>query len=109
MPNASASLGDTHNSFYFFFLFFFFLIDENLVTDAISADIEFGYRTDHSAVTITFRFTERARGRTFWKFNSSLLKDIEYVRRTKETIEKTKQNYAKNADSVDIFHDDNLE
>jgi len=87
----------------------FFLINENLVADVISADIESGYRTDHSAVTITFRFTERARGRTFWKFNSSLLKDKEYVRRMKETIKKTKQTYAKNADSVDIIHDDNLE
>ena len=27
----------------------------------------------------------------------------------KETIMKTKQTYAKNADSVDIIHDDNLE
>ena len=87
----------------------FFLINENLVADVISADIESGYRTDHSAVTLTFRFTERARGRTFWKFNSSLLKDKEYVRRMKETIKKTKQTYAKNADSVDIIHDDNLE
>ena len=87
----------------------FSLINENLVADVISADIELGYRTDHSAVTITFRFTERARGRTFWKFNSSLLKDKEYVRRMKETIKKTKQTYAKNADSVDIIHDDNLE
>ena len=63
----------------------FFLINENLVADIISADIEPGYRTDHSAVTITFRFTERARGRTFWKFNSSLLKDKEYVRRIKDS------------------------
>ena len=31
----------------------FFLIDENLVADIISADIEPGYRTDHSTVTIT--------------------------------------------------------
>ena len=31
----------------------FFLINENLVADVISADIEPGYRTDHSTVTIT--------------------------------------------------------
>ena len=64
----------------------FFLIHENLAADVIASDIEPGYRTDHSAVTITFRFTERARGKTFWKFNSSLLKDKEYVRKIKELI-----------------------
>ena len=68
----------------------YFLINENFVADIISADIEPGYRTDYSVVTITFRFTERARGRTFWKSDSSLLRDIEYVRRIKETIKKTK-------------------
>ena len=79
----------------------FFLINENLNADVISADIEPAYRTDHSAVIITFRFTERVRGRTFWKFNSSLPQDKEYVRRMTETIKKTKQTYAKSADSVD--------
>ena len=73
----------------------FFLIHENLAADVIASDIEPGYRTDHSAVTITFRFTERARGKTFWKFNSSLLKDKEYVRKIKESIKETKLKYAK--------------
>ena len=109
MPSTSVSLGDTHNPFCYKVVQTFFLINENLVADVISADIEPGYRIDHSAVTIPFRFTERARGRTFWKFNSSLLKDKEYVRRIKETIKKTKQNYAKNADGVDMIHDDNFE
>ena len=35
---------------------FFFLINENLVADIISADIEPGYRTDHSTVTNTLGF-----------------------------------------------------
>ena len=87
----------------------FFLIHENLAADVIASDIEPGYRTDHSAVTITFRFTERARGKTFWKFNSSLLKDKEYVRKIKESIKETKLKYAKNVDSLGVVHDDSNE
>ena len=86
-----------------------FLIHENLAADVIASDIEPGHRTDHSAVTITFRFTERARGKTFWKFNSSLLKDREYVRKIKESIKETKLKYAKNVDSLGVVHDDNIE
>ena len=67
--------------------------------DVIATDIEPGYRTDHSTVTITFRFTERVRGKTFWKFNSSLLKDKEYVRKIKKSIKETKLKYTKNVDS----------
>ena len=43
------------------------------------------------------------------KFNSSLLKDKEYVRKIKESIKETKLIYAKNEDSLGIFHDDNTE
>ena len=85
----------------------FFLIHQNLAADVISSDIEPGYRIDHSAVTVTFRFTERAQGKIIWKFNSSLLKDKEYVRKIKESIKKTKLKYAKNVDSLGIVHDGN--
>ena len=70
-----------------------FLIHENLVAYFTSDDKEPDCRTDHSAVTVTFRGTERIRGGTFWKLNPSLFKDIEYVRKIKETIKKTDQNY----------------
>ena len=87
----------------------FFLIHENLAADVIASDIEPGYRTDHSTVTITFRFTERARGKRFRKFNSSLLKDKEYVRKIKESMNETKLKYDKNVDSLGMVHDDNTE
>ena len=85
----------------------FFLIHENFAADVIASDTELGYRTDHSAVTITFRFTERARGKTFWKCNSS--QDKEYVRKIKESIKETKLKYAKNVDNLGIVLDDNTE
>ena len=66
MPGVNDSLGDAHNLFYSRAVWiFFFLIHENLAADVIATDIEPGYRSDHSAVTITFRFTERVRGKTF--------------------------------------------
>ena len=43
------------------------------------------------------------------KFNSSLLKDKEYVRKIKESIKETKLIYAKNEDSLGIVHDHNTE
>ena len=107
MPGVNDSLGEAHNLFYSRAVWIFFLIHENFTADVIATDIGPGYRTDHSAVTITFRFTERARGRTFRKFNSSLLKHKEYVRKIKESIKETKLKYTKNVDTLGIVHDDN--
>ena len=65
MPGVNDSLGDAHNLFYSKAVWIFFLIHENLTADVIATDIKTGYRSDHSAVTITFRFTERVRCKTF--------------------------------------------
>ena len=46
----------------------FFLIHENLAADVIATGIEPGYRSDHSAVTITFRFAKRVRGTITFRF-----------------------------------------
>ena len=63
----------------------FFLISEFLLTETSNACIESGYRTDHSAIMLKLNFEKQTRGRSFWKFNNSLLKDKEYV----DTIKKT--------------------
>ncbi|PJE77964.1 hypothetical protein CI610_03103 [invertebrate metagenome] len=53
-----------------------------------------GYKTDHSAITLQIIIADFKRGRGFWKFNNSLLKDTLYINKVKETILKTKQEYA---------------
>ena len=47
-----------------------------------------GFKTDHSAVSINVVTTDEVRGRGFWKFNTSLLHDIDYVNEIKQCINK---------------------
>lgn len=45
-----------------------------------------GYRTDHSGVILKTDFYEQARGKEYWEFNNSLLKDKNYIKIVKDTI-----------------------
>ena len=64
----------------------FFLISEELMNFVKSTDILPGYRSDHSMVLTNFSFNDLDRGKGYWKFNNSLLKDIDYVNLVKCTI-----------------------
>ena len=82
----------------------FFLISDHVVTFVDEVDIECGYRTDHSLIRLKLRFNEKAKFRNFWKFNSSLLKDKEYLKEINEEIKCIKEEYAVSPyarDSVD--------
>lgn len=72
----------------------FFLISDQVVTFVDDTDIECGYRTDHSMILLKLKFNEKAKCRTFWKFNSSLLKDKEYLKEINEEIKHVKEEYA---------------
>ena len=73
----------------------FFLISENLCNTVRDTDITPGYRIDHSMLTIELSFGEDCnKKKTYWKFNSSLLKDNEFVQEVNDTIEKLIQQYA---------------
>ena len=72
----------------------FFLISEELLNFVENSDISSGYRSDHSIVSVCLNINEIERGRGYWKFNNSLLKDIEYVNLVKSTIEKVIKQYA---------------
>ena len=52
-------------------------------------DILPGYRTDHSAITMTINLDnkEEKRGPGLWKFNSNLLTNIEYTTKVSNLIE----------------------
>ena len=74
-------------------------LDMFLVTDSIQGCIEHssitpGYRTDHSLVTITCSFSDIDRGSGYWKLNSSLLVDVEYIAQIKALIYECKAQYA---------------
>ena len=72
----------------------FFLMSRELMSCLDSVNILPGYRTDHSMVTLDIRLLTFNRGRGFWKFNNSLLRDEEYIRKVKQCISETRREYA---------------
>ena len=57
----------------------FFLITENLLPLLRNCEIDISYKSDHSIILLELQFTVHTHGKGFWKFNNSLLEDIEYV------------------------------
>ena len=72
----------------------FFLVSETLIQFSYDEDISHGYRSDHSLISISLQFNKSPQGKTFWKFNSSLLTNIEFVKEVKEVILNVKKQYA---------------
>ena len=72
----------------------FFLVTEDVMTYITESKIIPGYKTDHSAVCLTLSMTNETRGRGYWKFNNSLLRDNMFVQKTKEIISDVMKQYA---------------
>ena len=72
----------------------FFLISENLESLVQNIDIEAGYRTDHSLVCLEIDTKLEKRGRGLWKFNTSLLRNEEYIQIVKSTLQECIELYA---------------
>ena len=64
-----------------------------------STDISTGYKTDHSLIEIKIATHSNMRGPGFWKLNTSLLKEIDYVNQIRAAIKDTQEEY-KNDSSV---------
>ena len=86
----------------------FFLISEELLSRIENTSITHGYRTDHSIVELEIKLSNFSRGRGFWKFNVSLLKDREYIKKVKETIRSLKEEYAA-CENWENFDDMNIQ
>ena len=83
----------------------YILISDNLVDKVTNAEINSGYRSDHSIPCITFKnlhMQKKIRG--YWKFNNSLLKDRDYVSDIRSVILNTKKQYC-----VPIYDHNNIE
>ena len=64
-------------------------------------DILAGFKTDHSMVTIQVALHTNPRGPGFWKLNTSILSETEYINQIKTTIESVKDEY-QNDKSVNV-------
>ena len=72
----------------------FFLVSASLLPFVQKADIKPGFCSDHSAIELEIDFSKFERGRGFWKFNSSLLQDPNYLTLIKDTIKRVVAQYA---------------
>ena len=72
----------------------FFLVSSSLLPYVKKAEIIPGFLSDHSSITLEIDFSQFTRGKGFWKFNSSLLKDQEYVEKVKNVIKRVVAQYA---------------
>ena len=49
-----------------------------MMTNLVNCQIEQSYRSDHSMVILELEYISFVRGKGLWKFNNSLLYDLEY-------------------------------
>lgn len=71
----------------------FFLVSEDFFPIIETAQTDCGYRTDHSLIKLIINVHNENKGKSFWKFNNSLLKDPEYVKIVKNIINDIKEQY----------------
>ncbi len=56
-----------------------FFVSDDLIGNVQKSDILPGFRSDHSMITLDIDFNAQERGKGFWKLNTSLLSDKDYV------------------------------
>ena len=77
----------------------FFLVSQGIANNTNQAGICPGYKTDHSMITLRISLHSNPRRPGFWKLNTSLLTETDYVNQIKRTIQETQDDY-KDDDSV---------
>ena len=82
----------------------FFLLSDYLIWNYEDSDILPGYRSDHSLIILKLKFGKESIHNTFWKFNSSLLKDKHYVDEINAEIKNVIEEYADISDNPSL-HD----
>ena len=77
----------------------YFFVSEHLLNTVVNAEILPSVHSDHCLLTAAFtNIIDQQSGRGFWKFNSSLLYDDEYVANIKEIIRQVDSQYKSTPD-----------
>ena len=74
------------------------------MTSVKKCKIENSYRSDHSPVLLSLCFNKFVKGKPLWKFNNSLLKDIEYLNAINRKIDEVKLQY-----SLPVYNTENIQ
>ena len=72
----------------------FFLVSKEITGWTEACYIKPGYKTDHSLIGINISPYEQERGRGFWKLNSRILEDLEYVSQMNQNLDKVMDSTA---------------
>lgn len=83
----------------------FFLISHSLSPYVKKCSIDPAILTDHSIVSLTIDFSQFTRGKGFWKFNNSLLKDTNYIDIVKSTFKRVTRQYSLNEHPDEYWND----
>ena len=81
-----------------------FFVSEDLVHNLFDIDITPGYRTDHSAITMSIK-RKHKRGCGLWKINISHLSDDNYIKTIRSCIIDTIRQYAVPLYTEQVFSD----
>ena len=82
----------------------FFLVSNCLAPVIINSEIEHGICSDHSLVSVTLQVSKFQRGPGYWRFNSSLLADKDYVNLINELLdEKLKVPHEDNRSKMEFI------
>ena len=71
----------------------FFLVTQSLMCNITSANILTGYKTDHSLIEIVVATHSNMRGPGFWKLNTSLLTEMDYINQIRAVIKDAQEEY----------------
>ena len=71
-----------------------FIVSDHILHNVTSCNIDSGYRTDHSIISISLKESDQRRGSYLWKFNESLLNDNHYLQLIKDSIFDVVKQYA---------------
>ena len=82
----------------------FFLVSESLLDFSREENVVPGFRSDHSAASLSLIFKKIQKGKTYWKFNSSLLKNTNFVNEINNSILNIKKQYAATPYNLDNIH-----
>ena len=69
----------------------FHLVSFGIVGRVSESCIKPGFRSDHSAPIIKVEFHSNSRGPGYWKMNTSLLRDADYIKSMKKVVQDTVQ------------------
>ena len=82
----------------------YFLISEEPFEIADDCNTVSGYRTGHSAITLQLKLNKNKRGRSYWKFNNSLLRDEDYIKLVMQSIKEVTEQLIKEVTDTYKIH-----